>query len=85
MAPLFYTTVPVPNLHLLTGDPQLEWPGRVEENLLLAAMLRKVENHNEIEVHSYAGTNHGSVAGPACQYIRDYVNAHASPIPQLKD
>jgi len=74
MAPLHYTRVPCPNLHLLVGDPELEWPGRVEENFLLAAMLRTVKGHNEIEIQSYKGTNHGTVAKPACEYIRDYVN-----------
>lgn len=74
MAPLFYTTKPCPNMHLLVGDPKLEWRGRVEENYLLAAMLRSVKGHKEVEIRSYDGTNHGTVAVPACEYIRDYVN-----------
>lgn len=76
MAPLYFTKVPCPNMHLLVGDPKLEWPARVEENYLLAAMLRTVKGHQEVEIRSYEGTNHGSVAGPACEYIRDYLNAH---------
>lgn len=75
MAPLYFTKVPCPNMHLLVGDPKLEWPARVEENYLLAAMLRTVKNHREVEIRSYEGTNHGTVAVPAGEYIRDYLNA----------
>ncbi|MDO4629026.1 MAG: alpha/beta hydrolase [Planctomycetia bacterium] len=74
MAPLFYTTKPCPNMHLLVGDPKLEWQGRVEENYLFAAMLRTIKGHKEVEIRSYDSTNHGTVAVPACEYIRDYVN-----------
>lgn len=77
MAPLYYTTQICPNLHLLVGDSKLDWPGRVEENLLLAAMLRKIKDQNEIEVRSFEGTNHGTCAVPAGEYVRDYVNQHA--------
>ena len=74
MAPLHYTTAVCPNIHFLVGDPELEWKGRVEENCLIAAMLRTVKDHNEVEIQSYKGTNHGTVATPACEYVRDYLN-----------
>ncbi|MBQ2821797.1 MAG: alpha/beta hydrolase [Thermoguttaceae bacterium] len=74
MAPLYFTKVKCPPIHLLVGDPKLEWPARVEENALLAAMLRTVKEHNQVEFHSYEGTNHGTVAKPACAYIRDCLN-----------
>ena len=73
MAPLFHTTKIVPPLYLLVGDANFEWPGRVEENYLLAAMLKTVKNHEVIEIHSYEGTNHGTVAKPACEFVAKFV------------
>ncbi|MDO4570017.1 MAG: alpha/beta hydrolase [Planctomycetia bacterium] len=73
-APLFYTTRPVPPMHLLVGDPKLEWPARVEENALLAAMLKTVKHANLVVFQSYPNTNHGTVATPAQAYIVEIMN-----------
>jgi acetyl esterase/lipase len=68
-APLKYTDQRLPPIHLLCGDPQLEWPARVEENALMAAMIRTVTGHNVIELRSFPGTNHGSCVEPSVEYI----------------
>jgi len=75
-APLFYTTAPISPIHLLVGDPALEWPARVEENALLAAMLRRTKE-NQVEFRSYPGTNHGSCGPPARAYIQAELNKMA--------
>ena len=51
------------------GDPKLEWPARVEENALMAAMIRTVTDHNIIEFRSFENTDHGSCLGPSVKYI----------------
>jgi len=75
-APLFHTTTPISPIHLLVGDPKLEWPARVEENALLAAMLRRTKE-NKVEYHSYPDTNHGSCGVPARAYIQAALNKMA--------
>ena len=75
-APLFHTTAPISPIHLLVGDPELEWPARVEENALLAAMLRRIKA-NQVEFHSYPGTNHGSCGPPSRAYIQAELNKMA--------
>lgn len=69
MAPLHFTTKKAPPIHLLVGDPKIEWPGRVEENALLAAMLRLPKDHGVVEYRSFPDTNHGTVLNPSVDYI----------------
>lgn len=68
-APLRYTDQSLPPIHLLCGDAKLEWPARVEENALMAAMIRTVKGHNTIEFRSFPGKNHGSCIEPSVEYI----------------
>ncbi|MDZ7618439.1 MAG: alpha/beta hydrolase, partial [Patescibacteria group bacterium] len=79
-APLFHTASPVSPIHLLVGDAALEWPARVEENALLAAMLRRAKE-NKVEYHSYPGTNHGSCGPPSRAYIQAELNNMAESQP----
>jgi acetyl esterase/lipase len=72
-APLSYTDRKLPPLYLLCGDPAVEWPARVEENQLLAAMLKTVKDHNTVEFRSYAGKDHDSCVEPAVEDIRKWV------------
>ncbi len=69
LAPLQYTDQKLPPLHLLCGDSKLEWPARVEENALMAAMIRTVTDHNVIEFRSFPNTDHGSCVQPSVEYI----------------
>ncbi len=68
-APLRYTDQLLPPIHLLCGDAKIEWPARVEENALMAAMIRTVSDHNVIEFRSFPDTNHGSCVKPSVEYI----------------
>lgn len=68
-APLHFTTAKVPPIYLLVGDSTLEWPGRVEENGLLAAMLKIPAEHGMVEFRSFPLTDHGSVLSPSIDFI----------------
>ncbi|MGC4004895.1 MAG: alpha/beta hydrolase [Pirellulales bacterium] len=68
-APLFYSDRKLPPIALLCGDPKVEWPARVEENQLLAAMLRTVKDHNAVDFQSYPDTDHGSCVKPSVEWI----------------
>ena len=68
-APLYYTNQIISPIHFLCGDPAIEWPARVEENALTAAMLKTVRGHNTVEIRSFSGCNHGSCAQPSYEYI----------------
>ena len=70
-APLYFTTAKVPPIYLLVGDGKIEWPARVEENALLAAMLKMPKDHDVVEFQSFAGTDHGTVAPPAVERMAE--------------
>lgn len=72
-APLHYTTAAAPPIYLLVGDAALEWPGRVEENALLAAMLKIPKDHGIVEYRSFPGTDHGSVVHPAVSAMAEII------------
>jgi acetyl esterase/lipase len=72
-APLSFTDRKLPPLYLLCGDPAVEWPARVEENALLAAMLKTVKDHNTVEFRSYPGKDHGGCVVPAVEDICKWV------------
>ena len=68
-APLHFTTAKVPAIYLLVGDAKIEWPARVEENALLAAMLKFPPDHGIVEFHSFPRTDHGTVLAPSVDFI----------------
>ena len=59
-APLLYLAADLPPLLLITGDPQYEIPGRVEENALAAACLKAL-GHTHVEHFSLGGFAHTPV------------------------
>ncbi len=54
-----------PPMALYVGDPDKDWPARVEENLLFAAIMRRIHKNENIKVHSLPTCAHGEVDGPA--------------------
>ena len=58
-----------PPMVLLVGDPEVEWPSRVEENFLLAARLTRVYRNDNVKCYSFPTFNHGGVFHPAAAYI----------------
>ena len=68
-APIRLAGENVPPMVLLVGDPEVEWPSRVEENLLLAARLTKVYRNADVKCYSFPTFDHGGVVFPAIAYI----------------
>lgn len=60
-----------PPLVLITGDRHLEMTARYEENAHLAAVLRHLGQ--DVTLYELQGFDHGTVARPACLFIRDYI------------
>lgn len=52
----------MPPVCLILGDRRIEFPERVEENLLLASVLRKLGTSPIVEIYELQGLNHGTVA-----------------------
>jgi acetyl esterase/lipase len=61
-----------PPIVLITGDRRLEMADRYEENALLASVLKNIGN-KQVTLHELQGFDHGTVVGPACYLIREYV------------
>ncbi len=59
-APLKYVRADLPPILLITGDPQLEMPTRVEENRYMAAALRAV-GHKDVSHYVFEGHKHGDI------------------------
>lgn len=56
---------PIPPLCIVLGDRKIEFPERVEENLLLAAAVKKLKLTDTIELYELQGLDHVQVANPA--------------------
>lgn len=72
-APIQLARSAAPSIVLLVGDPAVEWPARVEENILLAARLKYVYKNKQIECHSLPTFNHNTVVNPAIQVINEKI------------
>lgn len=56
---------PIPPLCIVLGDRKIEFPERVEENLLLAAAVKKLKLTDTVELYELQGLDHVQVANPA--------------------
>lgn len=56
---------PIPPLCLILGDRNIEFPERVEENLLLASAVKKLKLSDIVEICEMQGLNHSQVGVPA--------------------
>ena len=72
-APIQLARPGVPPITLLVGDPAVEWPSRVEENLLLAARLKRVCKNTNVECLSFPSFNHGTVVAPSIAAINNKI------------
>jgi hypothetical protein len=76
----FYVSVAYTNVNfahdtrlvLFTGERSKEQMARYEENLYLKAVLEGLGN-KPITLHEMSGFDHGSVLGPACLLIKQYM------------
>lgn len=69
------TGKPGPELILIVGDSQVEWPARVEENLLLAARLKRVHKRTNVRCAEMDTFTHSGVAVPAFALLNNYIFA----------
>lgn len=72
-APIQHARKDTPPIYLITGDRELELSARYEENAHLAAILKKKGNTNYY-LYELQGFDHGTMCGPGCQLIIDYLN-----------
>lgn len=72
LAPLFHVRADAPPVLLVTGDRELELPGRYEENAYFAAMMKSV-GHRDITLHEMKGADHGAVEEAGRLLLLDFV------------
>lgn len=63
MAPLFHARKDAPPLLLITGDRELEFPTRYEENAYMNSLM-KVVGHDQTQLFELDGFNHGTMLEP---------------------
>lgn len=63
MAPLFHARKDAPPILLITGDRELEFPTRYEENAYLYSLLNVV-GHKQVQLFELDGFTHGSMLEP---------------------
>ncbi len=74
MAPCSHIRKEGAPIALLTGQRDLEMTARYEENALLYAVLKGAGH--PVELIEYQGTDHGTVMGPASEFIRNDIRTH---------
>lgn len=74
-APLNKARENCPPTLLITGDRNLEMTARYEENAHLYAILKSF-NNKEIALCELQGFDHGSVRGPGCYLVVDWIWKH---------
>lgn len=62
-APLWHVRADAPPLHLISGDRELEMPGRYEETAFMWRMM-KVAGHEQSYLYELDGFDHGGMAVP---------------------
>lgn len=72
MAPLFHVRKDAPPMLLITGDRELEFRGRYEENAYLWRMMKEA-GHTGTLLYELDGFNHGEMARPAHPLLLKFV------------
>jgi len=72
-APISNASGNAPPLILLVGDTKIEWPARVEENMLMEARLRRNFNDKNVKCILLPTFNHGTVAAPSMMIINRHI------------
>lgn len=77
-APIRHATADAPPLLLITGDREKDWPGRMEENQLLARTM-KIVGHKDTTIYELQGHGHnGDQVTAALPIILKWINEHTS-------
>jgi len=68
-----------PPLYLIVGDSGIEFPARVEENLLLAARMKRCFKNDKVQVFQLGGLNHGTMLTPGVILANDFIMKQCYP------
>lgn len=72
-APLAHVRADAPPVVIISGDRELELYGRYEETAYFWRLLRMV-GHPDATIYELQGFNHGNMADPAVQILKDNVS-----------
>lgn len=81
-APLYHVRSDAPPLILMTGDREMEYIGRYEENAFLLRMMKLV-GHKETILYEFDGYGHG-MTGPAIPLVLKHVKLITEKIKKTK-
>jgi len=81
-APLFHVRPDAPPLILMTGDRELEYIGRYEENAYLLRMMR-LNGHKETILYEFDGYGHGMTV-PAFPLVEKHIKLISEKIRRAK-
>lgn len=76
LSPLYHVRQDTPPLLLTTGDRELEFPFRYEENLLLFKMLESVK-HPNVQLCELQGFTHGNMVEPGVLLMTPFIHKHS--------
>ncbi|MBK8505983.1 MAG: alpha/beta hydrolase fold domain-containing protein [Saprospiraceae bacterium] len=79
MAPLYHVRADAPPMLIITGDRELEFLGRYEENAYMMRMM-KVAGHEKVSLYELDGSNHGQMTYPAMPLLVREVEALSKEI-----
>ena len=68
-APIYHASAKTPPMTFYTGDSNMDWPARVEENQLLVMRMRRVYKNENVRFFSVQGTSHASCCDPSLAII----------------
>ena len=71
-APLYHIRPDAPPIVIVSGDREMELYGRYEETAYFWRMLKLV-GHPDVHIYELQGYNHGNMADPAVQILKDHV------------
>lgn len=72
-SPIGNASVNAPAMTLLMGDRSIDWPARLEENLLLASRLKRVYKAENIRCIEIPSVGHSSMLHPGCTLVNYYI------------
>ena len=72
-SPIGNASANAPEITLLMGDRNWDWPARLEENLLLEARLRRVYKVTTVRCIEIPSTAHGSMRAPGCTLMYNFI------------
>ena len=71
-APLYHVRADAPPVIIISGDREMELYGRYEETAYFWRML-KLTGHPDVHIYELQGYDHGNMAEPAVQILRDHI------------